>query len=227
MKRFSSSQTETKTSFNAADDSGPLTPIFTSFQSADSRVVLREALSIPEHESFGDGQHRSPHFRRAVKDEGSGLGDSAETVKTCDYPNETVVEPFSPIVAVLNDARIECEFDSMPEGNSSYTLISDFVRVQLSADDDSVLLVDHFHLNRTYALEVRSICEHWLCEDFIIFLNVTILDYSRRLLPYGPILEDAALQGVDDDFTTLTALQPIPIFDSHYSNIYVSHDNHA
>ena len=208
---------------NAEDDSGPLTPISTGFRSVDPRVVFRELLRVSEHRTFDRGQQRSHDFRRAVKDEGSG----SEPIQTCAYTNETAVEAFSPIVSVLYDVRTECEFDSLAEGVGSYTLISDLEVVELKADDDSVLFADHFHFNRTYALEVWSVCNSLLCEDFVIFLNVTVLDYSGRLLSYGPKLEDGSLLGVDDGFTTLTALQPIPIFGSHYSHIYVSRGDHA
>ena len=222
------SHPEVTRSSSAADDRGPLTPVFASLQSVDSRVVLREALRFPERKMFGNVQQHFPRSRRALEDEGSGF--FTEPVNTCVYPNETAVEAFSAIVRVLNDARTDCEFSSMAEGVSWYTLslLSDLVVVEKVADDDeSVLFVDYFHINRSYDLKVRSGCDSFLCEDFIIYLNVTVLDYTRRLLPYGPTLEDSSLQGVDDGFTTLTSLQPIPIFSNHYSNVYVSHVDHA
>ena len=226
-KALLSQSEEVTRSSSEADDGGPLTPIFASLQSVDSGVVLREAMRFPEHKMFGDVQQRSPRSRRALEEEGSGF----DPVKTCFYPNETAVEAFSAIVRVLNDARTDCEFSSMAEGVSWYTLsllLSDLVVVELVADDDdSVLFVDYFHINRTYELKVRSDCDSFLCEDFVIYLNVTLLDYTRRLFPYGPTLQDSSLQGVDDGFATLTALQPVPIFSNHYSNIYVSHVDHA
>ena len=229
LEKALSSQSEVTRSGSKADDGGPLTPIFASFQSVDSGIVLREAVRFPEHKMFGDVQQRSPRSRRALEEEGSGFDDSTGPV--CFYPNETAVEAFSAIVRVLNDARTGCEFSSMAEGVSWYTLsllISDLVVVEMLADDDeSALFVDYFHINRTYELKIRSDCDSILCEDFVIYLNVTLLDYTRRLFPYGPTLQDSSLEGVDDGFTTLTALQPVPIFSNHYNNIYVSRVDHV
>lgn len=177
---------------------------------------------MPERKTLQEHQQHSLRLQRAAEDAGSGSGGSAEPIETCVYVNETSVEVFSSILTFLRDAVTACEFDSAAEGVSSYTVRSGSIVSQLKADDETVLFVDHFHLNQTYTLEVQSICDSLLCESFIISLNVTVVDYSSRLLPYGPILEDSFLQGEDDGFITLTALQPIPISSSHYSKIYVS-----
>ena len=166
---------------------------------------------------------------RAVSNDGgsgsSGSGISDEDLNDCAYSIE--VTAFSLVSTSLHTLVTQCtsSLQSDDQYNFTVTLVSS--NFTTHSQDSDLLYADIFELGKKYKVHVTANCSLDACDDplVILSLNVSVMNYTNRLLPYGKILKDREMSNVDDEAVTvlINGSKPIPIFSEKYWKIYVSH----
>ena len=166
---------------------------------------------------------------RAVSNDGgsgsSGSGISDEDLNDCAYSIE--VTAFSLVSTSLHTLVTQCtsSLQSDDQYNFTVTLVSS--NFTTHSQDSDLLYADIFELGKKYKVHVTANCSLDACDDplVILSLNVSVMNYTNRLLPYGKILKDHEMSNVDDEAVTvlINGSKPIPIFSKKYWKIYVSH----
>lgn len=149
---------------------------------------------------------------------GSGVG-SGTLPLTCS--RTTAVSPFSKLAARLISLAQDCRFSG-----ASATLTARYVGAMtslftVSASNDVALFADYLLPGQTYHLLVSATCNGDECQQLEMDLNLTVSQHLSRLLPYGSLLNDRSMKGVDDEAATVLAYQPIPMFDDRHRQLYV------
>ena len=160
------------------------------------------------------GRQHHIEIRQAAEESGSGSD-------SCTYTS--TVEPFSSIADTLDALALDCT-SNPADTEFQYTVIytgSSNGSFSTFSDDD-ILFVDYFQLGNMYTLTITTSCD--ICDAFDMTTEVSVSNYSNRLLPYGELLQDETLTDVDDDYTSVhvDAANSLPVYDKKYRTIYVS-----
>ena len=166
---------------------------------------------------------------RAVSNDGgsafSGSGISDDDLNDCAYSIEATA--FSLVSTSLHTLVTQCTSSLQSDDQYNFTVTSTNSNFTTYSQDSDLLYADKFELGKKYKVNVIANCSLDLCDDPLVMLslNVSVMNYTNRLLPYGKILKDHKMNNVDDEAVTVlvNGSKPIPIFSGKYRKIYVRH----
>ena len=184
------------------------------------------------HSTLGDQSDFSERVvlervnREVVDGSGSGLvvTPPEDEISNCSY--SLSVSPFSVIAPSLSSLVQSCTKTELRSGESyNFTITFPSSSSFSTYTGDSMkIFADHFTIGETYSLNVSSNCSTCTYTSVTFSLSLSLLNYTRRLLPFGRgLLQDEELTDVDDEAATAVAGgdKPIPVFDGKYQKIYV------
>ena len=164
---------------------------------------------------------------RAVSNDGgsasSGSGISDDDLNDCAYSIEATA--FSLVSTSLHTLVTQCTSSLQSDDQYNFTVTLTNSNFTTHSQDSDLLYADKFELGKKYKVHVIANCSLDLCDDPLVMLslNVSVTNYTNRLLPYGKILKDNKMSNVDDEAVTVlvNSSKPIPIFSGKYRKIYV------
>ena len=188
----------------------------------------------PESESSERDEAVSERYRREEVFESSASGEPEPPAPPDEILNCTrslSAPPFTLIASSLDSLVRSCS-NTTSQTSESYnftiTTASSLSPFETFSGESSTVFADHFKIGEDYTLSIVSNCSSVSTCSYSkvsIFLSLSVLNHTSRLLPFGrsPLL-DEELTDVDDEAGTMVAggNKPIPVFDGRYEKIYVS-----
>ena len=189
--------------------------------------VISEASTLkPSLELATVQVHGSPLFKNVRREVNTEMASGSSGNGICSSSLE--VDLFSALANTLDTAAISCSGAGL---GTHFTYTVEYedsggssVSFNIETMDESVLFADHFSLEESYKATVKAMCGSCDSPEYDLTLDITVRAYTDRLFPYGSLMSDEELTGVDDGYADVHIDAPfsVPIYEKKHRKLYVS-----
>ncbi len=163
-------------------------------------------------------------YFRAKREAGSGDGSGMDIICPTSLQADAFSSVSKQLLALLNEC-IQSPQNAYYEYKINYNSQDPSKNFTTNSQNDDILFADYFSPGTTHQLTVEATCSECEVKTIDLNLELSLTNYTVRLFPYGVLMSDGSLTGVDDAYIDVNIIDvpfPVPVYDEKYRRAYVS-----